>query len=626
MRRTRNLTLLPKRGAFGFPVCGKKPLQRGITYIVTGAETVLDFDRESSEKTAKPGLLRLFRSPESTLSIIVIFAFVLIAGAAISAYMHSSKAIQTGESIEKSQELLGGLESVLSIMGDMKFQTETFIKSGDKSAKSRYANDKTSLGKYIKFVKHKGDEEGWRRWHFAYLEQLSERFVNALDNSISYKERVEVKNAEAELLRASQLMEMIRGRLIMSDVDERALLKERLSDYKHHAGQTSIMFLSLGGFILLFVVPLALIVYRYMGATQKALLAEQYVSRQIVQHAPIGILQLTTDFTIKDVNPIVEGFLSGASVSAGTSIWKLLPELPRDALADTVASGKPAILSSVPITQIGDKTGLEIYWDIAAWPMLEAGKARSLIILIEDISDKTLLARQKEVLQQTIAHDLKSPLIASNYLIQAMLKKHEQAKNGDQELLLRLQDSNEDALNMVKNMLEVSKYKQAAHMLSATSIELKELVAGIIKNFDARCRLSEISIAVVQPDEPISVVSDSKALKHLIGNLLENAIKFSPAQSTVTITLKSSESEFSIDVNNTGPGIHEDDKEKLFTPFWQGEIGQQSAGGTGIGLYLCQQIAQALGGNISFTSDEKSGTTFNVVIPNKTQTDLKTAK
>lgn len=582
---------------------------------------MLDFDQKNSEKPAKQGLLRLFRSPESTLSIIVIIAFVLIAGAAISAYMHSSRAIQTGESIEKSQELLGGLESVLSIMADMKFQTETFIKSGDKSAKNRYGNDKTSLGKYIKFVKHKGDEEGWRRWHFAYLEQLSEKFVNTLDNSISYKERGDIKNAEPELARAGQLMEMIRGRLIMSDVDERALLRERLSDYKHHAQQTSIMFLSLGGFILLFVVPLALIVHRYMGATKKALLAEQYVSRQIVQHAPIGILQLTADFIIKDANPIVEGFLSGASVDEGTSIWKLLPELPKDALADTLASGKPAILHGVPITQIADKTGLEIYWDIAAWPMLEGGKARSLIVLIEDISDKTLLARQKEVLQQTIAHDLKSPLIASNYLIQAMLKKHTQAKNGDQELLLRLQDSNEDALNMVKNMLEISKYKQSGHLLSATNIDIKELVCGIVKNFDARCRLSEVSIAVVQPEESLFLESDNKALKHLIGNLLENAIKFSPAQSTVTITLKGRENEVAIDVNNTGPGIHENDKEKLFTPFWQGEIGQQSAGGTGIGLYLCQQIAQALGGNISFTSEEKSGTTFTVVIPNKARAE-----
>jgi len=576
---------------------------------------MVDIGNLNNRKVPKTELSQLFRSPESTLSIVVIIAFVLIAGAAIFAYVHSSKAIQTGESIEKSQELLGGLESVLSIMGDMKFQAETFVRSGDKSAKNRYLNDKMSLGKYIKFVKLKGDEEGWRRWHFAYIEQLSERFVSTLENSISFKERNELRNAEPELVRAGQLMEMMRGRLIMSDVEERTLLKERLTDYKHHAEQTSIMFLSLGGFILLFVVPLALIVHRYMDAAKKALLAEQHVSRQIVQHAPIGILQLTTDFAIKDVNPIVEKFLSEAAKIEGSSIWKLLPELPKETLCETITSGTPAILHGVPITQIADRSGLELYWDIAAWPILEGDNARSLIVLIEDVSDKTYLARQKEVLQQTIAHDLKSPLIASNYLIQAMLKAHSHAKNGDQELLFRLQDSNDDALKMVKNMLEVSKYKQASHLLSITNIELKEVVDETVKNFDARCRLSEVSIVMIQPDNALFIESDRNALKHLIGNLLENAIKFSPAQSRVTVTLRGSEADVSLEVNNTGPGIHEKDKEKLFTPFWQGEIGQQSASGTGIGLYLCQQIAHALGGNISFTSDEQTGTTFTVILP-----------
>ncbi len=585
---------------------------------------MLNSDSQTSEKTAKTGLSRLFRSPETTLSMTVIIAFVLVAGAAISAYMHSSRAIQTGESIEKSQELLGGLESILSIMSDMKFQAETYIKTGDKSARGRYSSDKNSLGKYIKFVKLKGDEEGWRRWHFAYLEQLAERFQSTLDAALHDQEVGNAKDAEPDLSKAQQLMEMIRGRLIISDVDERALLKERLMDYKLNAERTSIMFLSLGGFIFVFVVPLTLIVQRYIGATQKALMVEQQVSREIVQHAPIGIVQLSADFIIKDFNPVFGSYLSGGPSVQGTSIWELLPELPRDALMETVIAGKPAIVNGVLITKIADKTGLESYWDIAAWPMLEAGKVRSLIILIEDISDKTILSRQKEVLQQTIAHDLKSPLIASNYLIQAMLKKHPSAKNGDQELLLRLQDSNEDALKMVKNMLEVSKYRQGSHLLTMQEIDLDELVAEMIKTVDSRCQLSEITVLVNKPDKPILLESDNNALKHLIGNLLENAIKFSPTQGTVHITLENNESTVSIDVNNTGPGIHEKDKAKLFTPFWQGELGQQSAGGTGIGLYLCQQIAHALGGSISFTSDEKSGTTFTVVLPCKSKADIST--
>jgi signal transduction histidine kinase/CHASE3 domain sensor protein len=570
---------------------------------------------DSSKMKKQPTGSRLFFRPEAILSITVIFAFVLVAGAAISSYMHSSKAIQAGQSVEKSQELLGSLESIVSIMNDMKTQAATYIRTGDKGAVTRYNKDKAGLAKFISFVKHTGDEEGWRRWHFTYIEQLTERFINILDISIKEKDRGNVKASEPGLSKAQQLMEVIRGRLIISDVDERAVLKERLEDYKKNAETSSLMFISLGGFILLFVIPLALIVQRYIGATQKAFIVEQQVSREIVQHAPIGIIQMEADFKIKDINPVFRSYLAEEENIDGLSLWQLLPELPRDELTNTVASGKPAILKDVGISQIGSRTDLERYWDLAAWPMMEGDKVRSLILLIEDMSDKTILSRQKEVLQQTIAHDLKSPLIASNYLIQAMMKKH--AKNGDQELLMRLQDSNEDALKMVKNMLEVSKYRQGVHVMAHSEVVLNDLVNNIVSGFDFRCQVSEVSIALILPNERIQIQSDEAALKHLVGNLLENAIKFSPRQTAVTITLKQQDDQVSIDVHNSGPGIHEKDKEKLFTPFWQGELGQQSAGGTGIGLYLSQQIAHALGGTISFTSDELSGTTFTITLPSK---------
>lgn len=577
-----------------------------------------------SRKLKKPstGQRLFFRSPESILSIAVIVAFVLVAGAAISSYMHSSKAIQTGQSVERSQELLGSLESIISIMNDMKNQAQTYIKTGDKGALTRYNKDKEGLEKYITFVKHTGDEEGWRRWHFTYIEQLTERFENILDISIKEKNRGNVKASEPGLSKAQELMEVIRGRLIISDVDERAVLKERLEDYKENAERSSIMFISLGGFILLFVVPLTLMVQRYISATQKALQVEQQVSREIVQHAPIGIVQMGADFTIKDVNPEFKSLLADTEKIDGVSLWELIPELPREQLTNTVASGKPAIIKDVGISQIGGRKDLERYWDIAAWPMMEADKVRSLILLIEDMSDKTILSRQKEVLQQTIAHDLKSPLIASNYLIQAMMKKH--GNNGDRELLMRLQDSNEDALKMVKNMLEVSKYRQGVHVMSHNDLILNDLLTAVVAGFDLRCEVSEVSIMLNMPSEKVRIKSDEAALKHLLGNLLENAIKFSPSKTSVTITLKKSSDQVCIEVHNSGPGIHEKDKEKLFTPFWQGELGQQSAGGTGIGLYLSQQIAQALGGTIGFISDEASGTTFTITLPQQQENGVQT--
>lgn len=571
--------------------------------------------RATNVNTEPPGLGGLMRAPETTLTVTVVLAFFLVTLAAISAYFFTSRAMETAENIDKSQELLGYLQTSVSTMNDMQLQADTFVTRGFVGAQSRYMSDKKTLEECIQHVKRIGDEEGWRRWHLTYLELVAQKFQKTLDTAVKEKQSGSLAKAEDNLSKSQKLLEVMRGRLIIIDVEERELLKKHLSEYKKSTESTSITFLCLGGFIFLFVVPLTFLLQKYIHASKKALLAEHNVSRAIVKHAPIGILQLDTDFRIQEANGVFEQFLVDVDFPAGTSIWELLPEMPKDELIETVRSGRPAILKGLYFTRFGKHTERKVYWDLAAWPIVEDSKVRSVIIMIEDISEKTVLSHHKEAIQQTIAHDLKSPLIASNYIIQAMQNKLASNTNGASELILRLKDSNENALSMVKNMLEIAKYRQAKEILSKQNVSVLELVNGLVKNLTHRCHLANVNISVESNADDIIVNTDKSALSHLVTNLLENSIKFSRSGGTVLVHLTKSETRVSIAVQNFGPCISEEDRERLFTPYWQGELGKKSSGGTGIGLYLCKQITEALGGNISFHSEEGSGTTFTVDFP-----------
>lgn len=563
----------------------------------------------------KPGLDGLFKSPERTLSLTVALAFVLIAIAATFAYFYASRAIQTAESIDRSQELLGYLQSSVSAMNNMQLQADTYVRRGFVGASSRYKSEEETLEQCIQHVKRTGDEDGWRRWHLTYLELVAQKFQKTLDNALKQKQSGNIAEAKDSLSKAQKLLEVVKGRLIIIDVEERELLKERLSEYTKNTQRTSITFLCLGAFILLFVFPFTYLLNRYMGAAKKALLIEQTVSREIVKHAPIGIIQLDNQFRIVDANGIFENFLADVDFEIGTPIWDLLPEMPREELIQTVESGRPATMKSLYFTRFGNKTDHKTYWDVAAWPIVEDQTVRNVIIMIEDISEKTILSHQKEVIQQTIAHDLKSPLIASNYIIQAVQKKLETNRGGATELLLRLKDSNENALSMVKNMLELAKYRQGKEVLTSQNVDVLEVINGLVHTLGHRCNLANVVIEVETEEERIIVSTDKSALSHLISNLLENSIKFSRSGGKVNVHASTSTSMVRIDVQNFGPGISESDKERLFTPYWQGELGQKSSGGTGIGLYLCKEISEALGGNISFLSDEEKGTIFTVKLP-----------
>lgn len=557
----------------------------------------------------------LLKSPENTLSVTVVVAFFLITIAAMFAYFYASRAIQTAESIDKSQELLGYLQSSLSAMNDMQLQADTYVQRGFVGATSRYNSDRAKLDQCIQHVKRTGDEDGWRRWHLTYLELVAQKFQKTLDFAIKQRERGNIAGARDNLSKAQKLLEVVRGRLIIIDVEERELLKQRLSEYTKNTEHTSTTFLCLGAFILLFVVPFTFLLHRYINTTKQALLVEQNVSREIVKHAPIGIIKLDNEFRIKDANGVFEKFLADVDFHVDTSIWDLIPEMPKEELLQTVESGRPAILKGISITRLGNKSDRNIFWDIAAWPIVEEAKVRSVIIMIEDITEKTILSHHKEVIQQTIAHDLKSPLIASNYIIQAVQKKLGSNINGTNELLLRLKDSNENALSMVKNMLEVAKYRQGKEILTSQPVSVIDVIKELEKDLSHRCQLANVKIEVSAGSEDIRIDTDRSALCHLISNLLENSIKFSRSGGNVVVRLHRTEEKVTIDVQNFGPGISQADKERLFTPYWQGELGQKSSGGTGIGLYLCKQITEALGGNISCLSEEDKGTIFSVQFP-----------
>lgn len=557
----------------------------------------------------------LLKSPENTLSVTVVVAFFLITIAAMFAYFYASRAIQTAESIDKSQELLGYLQSSLSSMNDMQLQADTYVQRGFVGATSRYNSDRAKLDQCIQHVKRTGDEDGWRRWHLTYLELVAQKFQKTLDFAIKQREIGNIAGARDNLSKAQKLLEVVRGRLIIIDVEERELLKQRLFEYTKNTEHTSTTFLCLGAFILLFVVPFTFLLHRYINTTKQALLVEQNVSREIVKHAPIGIIKLDSEFRIKDANGVFEKFLADVDFHIDTSLWELIPEMPKEELLQTVESGRPAILKGLSITRFGSKSDRNIFWDIAAWPIVEEAKVRSVIIMIEDITEKTILSHHKEVIQQTIAHDLKSPLIASNYIIQAVQKKLGPNINGTNELLLRLKDSNENALSMVKNMLEIAKYRQGKEILTSQPVSVIDVIKELEKDLSHRCQLANVKIEVSASSEDIRIDTDRSALCHLISNLLENSIKFSRSGGNVFVGLHRTEDKVTIDVQNFGPGISQSDKERLFTPYWQGELGQKSSGGTGIGLYLCKQITEALGGNISCRSEEDKGTIFSVQFP-----------
>jgi len=118
------------------------------------------------------------------------------------------------------------------------------------------------------------------------------------------------------------------------------------------------------------------------------------------------------------------------------------------------------------------------------------------------------------------------------------------------------------------------------------------------------------------PKEPITIRSDQRALEQILGNLLDNAIKYCPAGSAVTISVHPKDDCVRIEVEDNGPGIDARHHARLFERFYRVDAGRsRDVGGTGLGLSIVKHLADALGGTVGVESTVGRGSTFWVEIP-----------
>ena len=108
---------------------------------------------------------------------------------------------------------------------------------------------------------------------------------------------------------------------------------------------------------------------------------------------------------------------------------------------------------------------------------------------------------------------------------------------------------------------------------------------------------------------------DRDRIAQVLGNLISNAIKFTPSGGAVTVTAGTAENKVWIQVRDTGPGIPAYEQEQVFTPFFQGEQGRKIKRGMGLGLSIARDLAEAHFGKIELTSEPGSGSSFTLWLP-----------
>ena len=227
-----------------------------------------------------------------------------------------------------------------------------------------------------------------------------------------------------------------------------------------------------------------------------------------------------------------------------------------------------------------------------------------------------------------VSHELKTPLVGMQETNSLLLEGIPGHLNDKQKRLLHLNQQSGRRLSvMISKLLDLARLEAGAVGFDFHSHDLGELVRSVVADFEARAHGPAPGIEVEAVAEPIVVRCDEDRLFQVIENLVDNAVKYSPPGRIVSLRVGSSvavgdsgleplDRMALVEVKDSGPGVPDNQKERIFEKFHQVNPGPQgNGGGVGLGLAICREIVEAHGGKMWVRDNSGGGSIFCFHLP-----------
>lgn len=246
-----------------------------------------------------------------------------------------------------------------------------------------------------------------------------------------------------------------------------------------------------------------------------------------------------------------------------------------------------------------------------------------ILCLIDPFSEDTTLTQAHNDFVSTVSHEFRTPLTSIKGFADTLLNYGNQLPDEEKRRFINIMKDQADRLiRLVENLLTVSKVGASKVDLSYRPIPLKRLIEKITQSIQAKlqakAKQAQQFDLQINPSS-LEVWADSDRLEQVLINLIDNAVKYSPAQSTVHIRadfLPDDDTRIRIAIQDEGQGIPEALLPQIFTKFYRVETPlKQEVEGTGLGLYITKSLTHAMGGQIEATSTSGQGSTFTVTLP-----------
>jgi two-component system phosphate regulon sensor histidine kinase PhoR len=215
-----------------------------------------------------------------------------------------------------------------------------------------------------------------------------------------------------------------------------------------------------------------------------------------------------------------------------------------------------------------------------------------------------------------VSHELRTPLSGIRAAAETLQEGAIDDRPAAIEFMGHIQREVDRMTQLVEELLELSRIESGAAPLHFEQLDASTLVTDTVKRFRRQAERAGVRLASGAPEETLPIIGDGERLERALGNLVANALKFTPSGGSVTVSAEPDGDHIAISVADTGIGIDQDQRARVFERFYKADRGRGD-GGTGLGLAIVKHIVLAHEGNVSVDSRPGHGSTFTMRLPRR---------
>ena len=282
-----------------------------------------------------------------------------------------------------------------------------------------------------------------------------------------------------------------------------------------------------------------------------------------------------------------------------------------------VVAGRLMLIEPIdqpPISGLREAIDLALFGAVAIVVSGLVAKAHAERVAAERAAERERRAREdRDRLIATVTHDLATPLSVLSGSVQFARRAGMKIESDLPRLLARLETASARATSLVRTLADAQALETEGLGLSLTNIDLRALVSPLVEMMDRVSERHPVILAV--PEIPVTVRGDADRLQRVVENLLNNAIKYSPAGGAVEVSVDVENGEAVLRVRDYGIGISAEARPRIFERSYRAPEASAQSAGLGLGLSIAAKVVARHGGTIQAEPGEGCGTVMSVRLP-----------